>query len=728
MEILLALAVVLAAFALARWQRRGPVLQYLFFCRYPIWIAIALLGLPFLAVRAAPSLLANLFALEDGHILLVTWLATLVAWAVMITLHMAFCYAPSRFRVPPVALPRWLQRYRVPLFALLALPLAGTAVALSEGSLATRLGWAAAGFAVAFASLVASTAVQVMLGDPAAPDDDYLLPREWPLFARLPRLRLGPLGRTLDRWGHGLLRGPEARGARGYVDPERGAIRGGHVLALSFFLLILGVYALGFAVLHPGRLDLPSLGYLLLVLLLVGWSLPGIAFWLDRYRVPTLLLLAALSFLSGWVFNTDHYFAIEVASPAAAGARSEPAEAMERADRLTGATGPVVVVAASGGGITAALWTARVLTAFQEEAGVEVTRSIRLVSAVSGGSVGTMFFLDRFDESGAPPAAALDEIVRAAGASSLDAGAWGVAYPDLWRAFFGFLVRRRTLDRGWAMEQAWKNRLARPEARLSSWSRATSEGWLPAAVLNATIAETGEQLLFSTVAPSGGWHTRDFYATYRGHDLPVSTAARLSATFPWVSPLARPALDGRTPVMPGFHLGDGGYFDNFGVVSVVHWLQALAGPDLEEVERRGLLLVLIRASPAPGQGAADRPLPPGEHRGWQWAVAGPVITLMNVRGSSQSFRGALELELLEAVWQERRRRLAVVPFVLDAEAPLSWKLTDAQRRRIRAGLGSAGNRRALACVRGLFNASPAGLLGPPGPSPDPCAEFRAPMP
>lgn len=728
MEILLALAAVLVVIALVRWQRRGPVLQYLFFCRYPIWIAIALLALPALAVWVMPSLLSNLFALDDGHILLVTWLAALVAWVVMVTLHLVFCYAPSRFGVRAMELPRWLRRFRVPLFLLLALPLVGTAVALSEGSLATRIGWAAAGLAVAFASLVASTAVQVLLGDPAAPDDDYLLPRGWPLFARLPRLRLGPLGRALDRWGQRLLRGPEARDARGYVDAERGAIRGGHLLALSFFLLTLGVYALGFAVLRPGRVDMPSLGYLLLVLILVGWALPGIAFWLDRYRVPTLLLLVALSFLSGWTFNTDHYFAVEAASPAAAGARSEPAEALERADRLTGASGPVVVVAASGGGITAALWTARVLTGLQEEAGVEVTRSIRLVSAVSGGSVGTMFFLDRFGRGGAPPPAALDEIVRAAGGSSLDAGAWGVAYPDLWRAFFGFLVRRRTLDRGWAMEQAWKARLASPEARLSSWSRATSQGRLPAVVLNATIAETGEQLLFSTVTPSGGWHARDFYATYRGHDLPVSTAARLSATFPWVSPLARPALDGRTPATPGFHLGDGGYFDNFGVVSVVHWLQALAGPDLEEVERRGLLLVLIRASPAPGRGMGDRPLPPGEHRGWLWAVAGPVVTLMNVRGSSQSFRDALELELLEALWQERRRRLAVVPFVLDAEAPLSWKLTDAQRRRIRAGLGSDGNRRAIDCVRSLFDPGPPGAPGLTAGSPDPCAAFRVPVP
>jgi hypothetical protein len=54
-----------------------------------------------------------------------------------------------------------------------------------------------------------------------------------------------------------------------------------------------------------------------------------------------------------------------------------------------------VVVAASGGGITASLWTARVLTALQGEVGTDFTRSIRLISSVSGGSVGTMYFLDR---------------------------------------------------------------------------------------------------------------------------------------------------------------------------------------------------------------------------------------------------------------------------------------------------------------------------------------------
>lgn len=49
--------------------------------------------------------------------------------------------------------------------------------------------------------------------------------------------------------------------------------------------------------------------------------------------------------------------------------------------------------------------------------------------------------------------------------------------------------------------------------------------------------------------------------------MKVRTAARLSATFPYVTPIARHSL--------GIHLAhvaDGGYFDNFGVFTAVNFL------------------------------------------------------------------------------------------------------------------------------------------------------------
>lgn len=376
---------------------------------------------------------------------------------------------------------------------------------------------------------------------------------------------------------------------------------------------------------------------LLLLFLLVGWFLPGVSFSLDRYRVPVVLVLLAISFLSNQIFDTDHFYRVrrEVAPPAPL-----PSQAFRASQEVVPENRPIVVVAASGGGITASLWTAQVLTSLQREVGEDFARSIRLISSVSGGSVGTMDYLDRFGQEGFPPPGSLPGIREAVGASSLDATAWGIAYPGLLARFSRFL--------------------------------------------------------------------RD-----RPHP-----AARLSATFPWVSPISQ-ALgeDGRAPGDFQLHLADGGYYDNHGVVTAVYWLRSLtATPQLEELRRRGVLLALIRAFPERERtgGNVD------EDRGWLYFKGGPILTMYNVRTSSQSFHNSVELEMLRDAWEKAYQvRLTPVIFELREKAPLSWKLTGPERKAILDGWREKRNQDSLRRVRELFPAavSPGGSP-PPAPGSD----------
>ena len=261
----------------------------------------------------------------------------------------------------------------------------------------------------------------------------------------------------------------------------------------------------------------------------------------------------------------------------------------------------LTLVFASGGGIQASAWTVQVLSGLQETLGDDFTRSIYLVSAVSGGSVGTMFFLDSIDpRTGAVPEGRVDCLNDAARESSLEETAWGIAFPDLLRVFFP--VVKPTLDRGWALEQAWQSHLGsarcttglgraeRPpagERLLSDWMTGAEKGYLPGAVFNSTVVEGGRQLLFSNLALEelklevNPRYDRRLTSLAPGDpalDLPVTTAARLSATFPYIVPFARATrADGETPPedLPAWHFADGGYFDNFGVMTTVEWLRAL---------------------------------------------------------------------------------------------------------------------------------------------------------
>ena len=713
------LAVAVAALvALVIWVqwRTGAFLQYLYFCRFPLLVAAVLAAFPFVATRTgAASLFENLFSLHSHEVFLVSWLALLTAWVVMISTEVVLWNAHLRFRVRPVTVPPWVSRLRPLLFALLAVPMIATVCAQSAGEAGAGTGplaWAVArGALAALACLVVTAILHSRLLPFGAPGGDLVLPGIGRLLAkRQAGRRRVPLPRRLQPPAAPAGAADETRWPlEGYIERDTGFLRPGHLLAMTFLVVTLAVYVYQWFQ-GPVPAGLPALGYVLLILILAGWLLPAVSFLLDRYRVPVLTLLILGSFLLSQVNNTDHYYRIgpkKAQAPAPPPSytfdRKEAAEAVQREH-------PVVIVAASGGGITASLWTAVVLTSLQRAAGPSFTRSIRLISSVSGGSTGTLYFLDRYGPGGFPPPEELDRIVAAAGTSSLDSTAWGLAYPDLWRAFPGF-VRDPTKDRGWAMERAWREQMVNKDATLAGWQAKVVRGELPDFVFNATAVETGRQFLFTPLAPA--WRSTFFSQAYPGRDIPVVTAARLSATFPWVSPITRPCIeDCGGEAIPNLHLADGGYFDNFGVVTVINWVRSLRPDQRKELASHRILLILIRAFPSDdGEEAGDsrnREEAKANSKGWLYATVGPILTIVNVRNVSQDDRNVTEISLLKDLLRsEVEDRLEVVPFELSTRSPLSWKLTAEQARTIRQGIqDDPGNQRCLDRVREIFQRAP----------------------
>jgi len=214
----------------------------------------------------------------------------------------------------------------------------------------------------------------------------------------------------------------------------------------------------------------------LILLLLVAWGLPGVAFFLDRWRLPVLGLLVTLSLVLYWVAAADHYFRVipRSAEPPETMSLPTPEDVLETWLAGQGAEPHMVVVAASGGGILASAWTAEVLAGLEEEIGESFTRSLHLVSAVSGGSVGTMYYLDGFSRSGPRDASALKAVRDAASAPSLSAAAWGFAYPDLWRFLAAPLVQLAPLNEPHDLEERAKLVEVSPIFRSSSAENASA--------------------------------------------------------------------------------------------------------------------------------------------------------------------------------------------------------------------------------------------------------------
>ncbi len=232
------------------------------------------------------------------------------------------------------------------------------------------------------------------------------------------------------------------------------------------------------------------------------------------------------------------------------------------------------------------------------------------------------------EENTAPP------FISAASTSSLEAVSWGAVYPDMFR----LLLPSRTLlgigdleryDRGWAMQQRMAVNMntidcpATSEAlqvhprfsadshqqrpnrvdqclTLRELSLAASGGKVPAISFNTTTAENGGRFLLANYQTTPGL-SNSYYAerllpaesflhvySSSRYDLPgraetfypdleILAAARLSATFPYVSPMPRvPRVRQHQSVDEVFakslHFADGGYYDNDGTASAIEFL------------------------------------------------------------------------------------------------------------------------------------------------------------
>jgi hypothetical protein len=616
-------------FAFIHWD--GQILQYLFFLRVPLIAALVLFALPVVCIYVLPTMLGNLFVLSNP-----LRMATVIPGAVAVGLGIVLLgaviggNADERFGV--VACP-WLaglasEQSLLPyvLAIVLALP---TIVAVYWASGPASLEMTAEQRRYGTIAGVLLTGLFLLAV--------YWLRKDLPVVG-ISDVLMGVFNILPEHAQVGFI----VRTATGPV------LANGHLVMGCYLLVATVLYFFGLALYRPSikkeAWQLPAISYVLGLLQIFALLFGMLTFLLDFYRVPVLLSMLLLSALAYRLWKVDHYYDLrETGLPPLQ--TQDVVESLK--NRLAGSD-TLVVVCASGGGIQAAGWTTMVLAGLQTLLGEQFTRAIGLISAVSGGSVGLMYFLDRFNDNGVADPMLLDEMFVASTQDSLGATGWGLAYPDLWRIVGMPYLQTTPRDRGDAINTDWKSELTHPSATLHSWSGPIKAGLLPTPVFNATIVEDGRHYLispmtFNVPAEQGV----EFNTLYTGCDVDVSTAALLSATFPYVTPITRNSLAPKGK--PIFHVADGGFFDNFGVVTAVDWLNNLVLPNSEAIGIKRVLFVEIRAFPdePPMASAPDKDV------GWLMALFGPLLTVFNARNSTQSQRNQEDVEDLIEEWQGR---------------------------------------------------------------------------
>ena len=725
----LAWLAVLAVVVHLKWLYLG---QYLFFLRFPLFVALVFALLPQISGYDGPGLLVgNLFVLESGlQMFSVGAVAGITAMALMSAARMVYLLAPERTEICLLRAANMGPRLREARRALLDAPDEAKRRAArvevrrllrmeNQDTFGGLFPWASRARPLVFALLAFPVVLEITERAPEPMMHGALAAAGLAAAVVLGYLILKLEGRWLEER---IEFNATKRVGQAMGDPIQDAMVGLRNPVGALGVLAVFVYAalplfVGPTSSGAAAQGFPAILYLFLILIVLTWLLTLVSLRADVSRMPVVLTAVIVLFALFQLSDSDHRYEV---MPKPAGwdlpSAAEVVRASLRDDSLRRADAGrdprrdyLIAVAASGGGIKASLWTARVLEGLSEALGDDFDNAVVLMSTNSGGSVGGMYYSEAFTPKGGPSREVLEDIVEAAGASSLSATVWGMAYPDLLRFVSGGLLMRdgwRARDRGWAMDRTWESYRRgfadSPEGRprrLGDWVEGVRSGWRPAHIFNATLVETGAAMRFSTVdlgsadADAPGSVPREFDDLFDREDIDLATAARLSASFPWVSPIAsgwmhpdslalvatsEAAQDSlrQKQAASAFHITDGGFFDNFGVYSALEFLTDVGPDSLRAMGVDKVALVQIRASPEK----------PGSPRfgGLTYSVAGPIIAMNSVRTSSQIGRNQIAIGQLADSWNRQGVTLCSLLFELEEAGPLSWHLSTEEQARLRA--------------------------------------------
>lgn len=497
---------------------------------------------------------------------------------------------------------------------------------------------------------------------------------------------------------------------------------------------------------------------------------------------------------------------------------------------------PLLVAAAQGGGILAAGWTTQVLQGLHHNKDLKkhMKDNFRWISANSGGAVGTAYYLHQRLQGCTNATKSSDtsnkshDIVEQSTDSSLSVNTFGLFFTDFRRLIFPFYISDRT-SRGVMLEQAWRANAAQKSCPTKP-KDGTAKLWLddmvgfirgskiPGFAFHTTVMGSGSLLALTPLEQLGykvwssaersqeglGIKRFDSIPTFNNYmrkgqraflsqlfklknrsrnktkktlrfTLDLWTAARLSATFSYVSPAAHARLLASIPDpkckdpnqscpkvqlplpltlynKPSLeHLLDGGYHENYGVRSVVAWLRSVIHdaklkqklelkhrclPSKKKAQKctatrlplhrflpfSKIALVEIRSSkdtnnitqqhkkqkqssketqaktsfspwriaagPFAGSNITTKSSTFLPHSVWEAAFLGPIVGLYSARGRTQRRANDENLASLKLYLRDYNIKLQSFVFAYgvgrtDVVEPLSWHLSDAQKRAIR---------------------------------------------
>ncbi len=405
----------------------------------------------------------------------------------------------------------------------------------------------------------------------------------------------------------------------------RNIFRQNHVNALLLqFVTLLMLVVLGLLIEQP-TFQIPAGASFLILFSLFVSIIGAVSYWFTEWRLTLLVLLL---FLINWLTSTPFFdhgnqaYGLSYGEPATYSldtlqslyqpqyVREDLAHTTDILERWKAkqpsAKPKLVVLCASGGGLTAALWATHLAQSIEACSNGRLLQSTALITGASGGMLGLAYLREAYLNS---PTFRSDGIERLDRVSTdlLNPVAFSIVSNDIFLPFrrvgIGDETYRR--DRGYAFERAYNiatdQALARP---LADYRAAENAAAVPLLFVTPSIVEDGRRMVIS---PQGVSYMMvppvsqpgavplvadmvDFGRFLHRQDadsMLLSTALRANASYPYVLPQVS------LPTEPLIRLMDAGYRDNYGIASASRFLHVFQ--DWIEENTSGVVLVQISA-------------------------------------------------------------------------------------------------------------------------------------
>lgn len=441
----------------------------------------------------------------------------------------------------------------------------------------------------------------------------------------------------------------------------------------------------------------------------------------ERYKLPIIFSVICISGIFG-LFNDNH----EVRKKRETVKLSEDMTAnnlfngwLAKMDKKYGkeTRHPMFIIAASGGGIKAAYWTASVLAELQKENNSFAEHAI-IISPVSGGTLGALVFVSLAKDLTGQDDSLLEPTRAILSRDFLSPAIGSLFFQDIPAKLFP--IPNLLPDRASALEKAWE-RAFDPEINtglpkspllkgnnpfrnaFSILEPAERNHNIPTLLINGTVVETGQRILTTHLKFEQDFKDCLNIFEIRNNDIRVSTAAMMSARFTYVSPAG--TLNGNT------HVVDGGYYENSGATTAMQFYESIEGllqnkhviPYFIQIDNDYVAVNDVQRSQQKDIASKSKRIFP--------ELSAPISALLSTRNAHAVSAEERIKRVFGDEWNGIDERYFHFTFSMpgDVQAPLGWYLSKASQKELNAQLeNSTENIRNFERVRNIlapFNSS-----------------------